>query len=67
MCQKIIKGSVLSEKKWDDICIDSVIVSFCNDCGCQRIHSCVDVFSSNGEIMYVFVCDFCRFNSGDMF
>jgi len=60
----MISQSVLDQGRWDNVRVGSVIVSFCETCGCQRVHSCVDSYWKDGERFFVFLCDFCRFNSG---
>ncbi|UCD13370.1 MAG: hypothetical protein JSW60_07380 [Thermoplasmatales archaeon] len=59
--QKMIKQSVLDECKWYGIDVGSSVVSYCEDCGCQRVHTCVDREWVDGGWLFVFLCDFCRF------
>ena len=57
----MIKQSFLADKKWFNIGIGSSVVSYCEDCDHQRTHSCVDKSLVDGEWLYVFLCDYCRF------
>lgn len=57
----MIKQSVLADAKWFNIGVNSVVVSYCEDCGCQRTHTCVDDFWNDDERWLVLLCDSCRF------
>ena len=64
---KIMKKSSLDEARWFNIKVGSCIVTFCDDCRGQRTHHCVDNYRNGGDVMFVFLCDYCRFNScGDV-
>jgi len=58
---KVIKKSVLDAARWWGVRVGSSVVSYCKVCECQRTHRCVDSFWEEGELWFVFVCDFCRF------
>ena len=58
---KIIRKSVLDDTKWFGIREGSSVVSYCEDCRCQRTHTCTDSFWKDDESWFVLLCDFCRF------
>jgi hypothetical protein len=59
---KMIRDSELVKCKWFDVRFYSSIVSFCEECDCQRTHTCVDRYRLGDDWMLVFLCDHCRFS-----
>lgn len=60
----MIRQSLLNETRWFDVRVGGSIVNFCEVCGCQRTHSCVDRCWVDGDWLLSFLCDFCRFQQG---
>jgi len=59
---KMIQESVLDETRWFGVHVGSCIVSYCEDCNCQRTMTCTDRYRIGDDRMLVFLCDHCRFS-----
>lgn len=57
----MIKQSVLADARWFGVDVGISVVSYCEDCECQRTHTCVDKSWVDEEWLYVFLCDYCKF------
>jgi hypothetical protein len=60
---KVVRKQVLDDNRWFNVYKGSVVVSYCERCGCQRTHMCMDTLWKDDGLWFVLVCDFCRFNN----
>lgn len=61
---KRLSRKFLDEYGWVRIGIGSSVVTFCERCGLQRTHTCVDRTWEDDDWTYDFECDHCIMRKG---
>jgi len=58
--RKVLSRSFLAGFGWNSIARGKTIVSYCDTCSAQRVHTCTGLMEKDGDIQYRFECLHCR-------
>jgi len=64
---EMLSREFLNEHGWNGIRIGKHIVSYCKNCGCQRVKYCVDKSWADDDWLFEFRCPECELVPKDIF
>jgi hypothetical protein len=58
--RKYLTRNFLSDLGWSGVDVGKYVVSYCETCGQQRLHTCTGKKEDNGQILLRLECSHCR-------